>query len=132
MFCRSLFVLLYFFLWSLCCLSFNLRILMITPLVSSNSSHTKHVSNKLKNKLKKIQYQSINQSINIYSSNLDGVICKTTVLIIITCSMTFAVYLLLLNMYRLLLRFLSKLHAIYMLKTRYIHVIFSLFIIIII
>jgi hypothetical protein len=35
MFCRSLFVLLYF--WPLCCLSFDLRIL-ITLLVSSNSS----------------------------------------------------------------------------------------------
>ena len=37
-FCRLLFVLLYFFFWSLCCLSFFLRIL-ITPLVSSNSSN---------------------------------------------------------------------------------------------
>jgi hypothetical protein len=39
MFCRSLFVLLYFFFWPLlCCLCFiDLRIL-ITPLVSSNSS----------------------------------------------------------------------------------------------
>jgi hypothetical protein len=38
MFCRSLFVLLYFFSWRLCCLSFfDLRIL-ITILVSSNSS----------------------------------------------------------------------------------------------
>ena len=38
MFCRSLFVLLYFFFWPLCCLSFfDLRILL-TPLVSSNSS----------------------------------------------------------------------------------------------
>ena len=38
-FCRSLFVLLYFFFWSLCCLFFfDLRIL-ITPLVSSNSSY---------------------------------------------------------------------------------------------
>jgi len=37
-FCRSLFVLLYFFFWPLCCLFFcDLRIL-ITPLVSSNSS----------------------------------------------------------------------------------------------
>ena len=37
MFCRSLFVLLYFFFWSLCCLFFfDIRIL-ITPLVSSNS-----------------------------------------------------------------------------------------------
>jgi hypothetical protein len=38
MFCRSLFVPLSFFFWSLCCLSFGLRIL-ITPLVSSNSSY---------------------------------------------------------------------------------------------
>jgi hypothetical protein len=38
MFCRSLFVLLSFFFWPLCCVSFrNLRIL-ITPFVSSNSS----------------------------------------------------------------------------------------------
>jgi hypothetical protein len=37
-FCRSLFVLLSFFFWPLCCLSFfDLRIL-ITPLVSSNIS----------------------------------------------------------------------------------------------
>ena len=33
MFCRSSFVLLYFLVWSLCCMSFDLRIL-ITPLVS--------------------------------------------------------------------------------------------------
>ena len=38
MFCGSLFVLLYFFFWPLCCLSFDLRIL-ITPLVSSSSSY---------------------------------------------------------------------------------------------
>ena len=38
MFCRSLFVLLYFFFWPLCCLFFfDLRIL-ITPVVSSSSS----------------------------------------------------------------------------------------------
>ena len=36
-FCRSLFVLLYFFFWPLCCLAFELRIL-ITPLVFSSSS----------------------------------------------------------------------------------------------
>jgi len=36
MFCRSLF-LLFFFFWPLCCMSYDLRIL-ITPLVSSNSS----------------------------------------------------------------------------------------------
>ena len=38
MFCRSLFVLLYFFFWPLCCLFFNIWILII-PLVSSNSSY---------------------------------------------------------------------------------------------
>ena len=37
-FCRSLFVLMYFFFWSLCCLFFlDIRIL-IAPLLSSNSS----------------------------------------------------------------------------------------------
>ena len=36
-FCRSLFVLLYFFFWPFCCLFFDIWIL-ITPLVSSNSS----------------------------------------------------------------------------------------------
>ena len=40
MFYSSLFVLLYFFFWPLCCLSFfDIRIL-ITPFVSSNSSYT--------------------------------------------------------------------------------------------
>jgi hypothetical protein len=44
LFCRSLFVLLYFFFWSLCCLIFfGIRILF-TPLVSSNSSHTMYVT----------------------------------------------------------------------------------------
>ena len=38
LFYTSLFVLLSFFLWSLCCLSFDLRI-MITPLLSSNTSY---------------------------------------------------------------------------------------------
>jgi hypothetical protein len=38
MFCRSLFVLLSFFFWPLCYLFFDIRIL-ITPLVSSNSSY---------------------------------------------------------------------------------------------
>ena len=37
MFCRSLFVLLYFFFWPLCCLFFDIRFL-IAPLVSSNFS----------------------------------------------------------------------------------------------
>ena len=37
LYCRSMFVLLSFFFWSLCCLFFDIRIL-ITPLVSSKSS----------------------------------------------------------------------------------------------
>jgi hypothetical protein len=44
MFCRSFFVLLCFFFWPLCCLFFfDIRIL-ITPLVSSNSSCTSRKS----------------------------------------------------------------------------------------
>ena len=43
MFCRSFFVLLYFFFWPLCCLFFDIRIL-ITPLLSSNSSSSIRVS----------------------------------------------------------------------------------------
>jgi hypothetical protein len=38
MFCRSLFVLLYFFFWSWCCLFFFDIQILITPLVYSNSS----------------------------------------------------------------------------------------------
>jgi hypothetical protein len=38
MFCRSLFVLWYFIFWPLCCLFFDIWIL-IAPLVSSNSSY---------------------------------------------------------------------------------------------
>ena len=46
MFCRSLFVLLYFFFWPLCCLFFfDLRIL-ITHLVSSNSSSSYIIARK--------------------------------------------------------------------------------------
>ena len=37
-FCRSLFVVLYFFIWPLCCLFFFDILILITPLVSSNSS----------------------------------------------------------------------------------------------
>ena len=54
MFCRSLFVLLFFLFWPLCCLSFDLRI-MITPLVSSNSSV--------------IIIYRLNQMLNTYSNN---------------------------------------------------------------
>jgi hypothetical protein len=39
MFCWSLFVLLSFFFWSLCCLSFFDLHILITPLESSNSSY---------------------------------------------------------------------------------------------
>ena len=39
MFCRSLFVLLYFFFWPLFCLFFFDIQILITPLVSSNSSY---------------------------------------------------------------------------------------------
>jgi hypothetical protein len=39
MFCRSLFVILYFFFWSLCCLFFFDMRILITPLVSSNSCY---------------------------------------------------------------------------------------------
>jgi hypothetical protein len=39
MFCRLLFVHLSFFFWSLCCLSFFDLKILITPLVSSNSSY---------------------------------------------------------------------------------------------
>ena len=42
MFYISLFVLLYFFFWPLCCLFFDIRILT-TPLVSSNSSWYTHI-----------------------------------------------------------------------------------------
>ena len=39
MFCRSLFVLLYFFFWPLCCLFFLDIQILITPLISSSSSY---------------------------------------------------------------------------------------------
>jgi hypothetical protein len=39
-FCRSLFVLLFFFAWPLCCLSFYDLQILINPLVSSDSSST--------------------------------------------------------------------------------------------
>jgi hypothetical protein len=60
MFCRSLFVLLYFFLWPLCCLSFfDLRLL-----VSSNSSHrpysvkccSSHIKNISLSRIKRYPY----------------------------------------------------------------------------
>ena len=63
MFCRSLFVLLYFFLWPLCCLFFfDLRIL-ITPLVSSNSSSIKLTYKNVFNEVKIIYcYKKENQA----------------------------------------------------------------------
>ena len=42
MFCISLFVLLYFFFWPLCCLFFFEIRILIAPLVSSNSSYKKY------------------------------------------------------------------------------------------
>jgi hypothetical protein len=42
MFCRSMFVFLYFFLWTLCCLFFFAIQILITPFVSSNSSSNGH------------------------------------------------------------------------------------------
>jgi len=44
MFRRSLFVLLYFFFWPLCCLFFFDILILIAPLVSSNSSWELHLS----------------------------------------------------------------------------------------
>ena len=50
MFCRSLFVLLYFFYWPLCSMSlFDIRIL-ITPLTSSNSSCIRFIINDIPTK----------------------------------------------------------------------------------
>ena len=45
MFCRSLFVLLYIFFWPLCCLFFFDIQILITPLVSSNSSYILLIKN---------------------------------------------------------------------------------------
>ena len=42
MFCRSFFVILSFFFWSLCCLSFFDLWLLLTPLVSSNFSYNSY------------------------------------------------------------------------------------------
>ena len=44
MFCRSLFVLLFFFFWPWCCLSFDLWILII-PFVFANYSYSSHKCN---------------------------------------------------------------------------------------
>ena len=41
--CRLLFVLLYFFFWPLCCLFFFDLWILVTPLVSSNSSFMKYI-----------------------------------------------------------------------------------------
>jgi hypothetical protein len=43
MFCRSLFVLLYFFFWPLCCLFFSDIRILIAPFVSSNSSSINYI-----------------------------------------------------------------------------------------
>ena len=63
--CRSLFVLLYVFFWSLCCLFFDIRIL-ITPLVSSNSSFTRRRFTSSR----RIQQMFI-QEVNVQIVNLD-------------------------------------------------------------
>jgi hypothetical protein len=62
MFCISLFVLLYFFFWPLCCLFFyDIRIL-IAPLVSSNSSCPSDVHG--------LYYMSMQHRINIDTFNI--------------------------------------------------------------
>ena len=65
MFCRSLFVLLYFFFCPLCCLFFfNIRIL-ITPLVSTNSSF---YSSEVNSRFKPWFCQTNDYDIGIYCS----------------------------------------------------------------
>ena len=67
-FCRSLFVLLFSFFWPVCCLFFfNLRIL-ITPLVSSNSSSNRN-ENLNANKVNILVYKNVFQYItDIYNT----------------------------------------------------------------
>jgi hypothetical protein len=63
MFCRSLFVRLSFFFWPLCCLSFELQIL-ITPLVSSKlTSHLNHCQNNIRSGAH--YYQRLNGSLRV-------------------------------------------------------------------
>ena len=59
MFCRSLFVLLYFFFWPLCCLFFFDIQIVITPLISSNFSQV--LWSKIIDLLK-----SVIQALNLY------------------------------------------------------------------
>ena len=58
MFCRSLFVLLYYFFWPLYCLFFDLRIL-ITSLISLNSST--HLTTSIMESRQSSHFQPINQ-----------------------------------------------------------------------
>jgi hypothetical protein len=69
MFCRSLFVLLYFFFWPLCCLFFFDIWILITPLVSSNSSCDTDISCKCQfvniiNQIKDIKWNLSNRHIS--------------------------------------------------------------------
>jgi hypothetical protein len=66
-FCRSLFVLLSFFFWSLCCLSYlDIRIL-ITPLVSSNSSYYPKHDNRIRYKFYNLEYILLILDVLIYN-----------------------------------------------------------------
>jgi hypothetical protein len=60
-----------FFFWPLCCLSFDLRIL-ITPLVSSNSSHPSHDGDHQTFKTA-IKQQTIILNLNVYLILLEDV-----------------------------------------------------------
>ena len=69
MFCRSLFVLFYFFFWPLCCLFFFDIWILITPLVSSNSSCDTDISCKCQfvniiNQIKDIKWNLSNRHIS--------------------------------------------------------------------
>ena len=76
MFCRSLFVLCHFFFWPLCCVFFfDLRI-MITPLVSSNSSYSNHVFFKLSNCIKYVcgyAYRIIEVMIMVFNATFSNI-----------------------------------------------------------
>ena len=79
MYCRSLLVHLTFFFWPLCCLSFDLRIL-INPLISSNSSsaifrtHTHYMYTNVK-MLSRLLYLSIVFLINKSQTDIITNLC---------------------------------------------------------
>ena len=75
MFCRSLFVPLYFFFWPLCCLFFFDILILIAPLVSSNSSYSLRRTNGIQIRIKLL-----------YSSRHTFCIIKWTMQNIITSS----------------------------------------------